>query len=356
MRNFYIDGIASGDYNIHASGEATYNAAERDVQTFSIPGRNGDLIIDNGRYKNIEVKYPCVVSKQFLQNAANIRKWLGAESWKYRKITDDYDTDHFRLGRFRGQVEFEPMYATKAAAQMSITFDCKPQRFLAATDYFQAIGFAVAFQNPTGFPALPIFGIRIAAGTADLSIGADTFHFDSNLNGIVYLDYETQNLYKADAKVYELGYLTTTGGDPIDRVEISRDDADKLIDFINGQISGKTMKHLHRDTGAQTSYICGKASTSTYSGTEFMRVTRSDSNTRYYLATPDKKLIVIGESTSAAVESYLLNLYSNPVEYENGNYAISGKTFTPIEGDTAIVASEGGAISAIYMNARWWEL
>lgn len=39
------------------SGYGTYGAPERDVEMVAIPGRNGDLIFDNGRFTNAEVYY-----------------------------------------------------------------------------------------------------------------------------------------------------------------------------------------------------------------------------------------------------------------------------------------------------------
>lgn len=39
------------------SGYGTYGAPERDVSMVSIPGRNGDLVFDNGRFTNAEVYY-----------------------------------------------------------------------------------------------------------------------------------------------------------------------------------------------------------------------------------------------------------------------------------------------------------
>lgn len=39
------------------SGYGTYGAPERDVEAVAVPGRNGDLIFDNGRFTNAEVYY-----------------------------------------------------------------------------------------------------------------------------------------------------------------------------------------------------------------------------------------------------------------------------------------------------------
>ena len=55
MKSFTFAGRSSKDFGIYLSGSGVFNAPERDVETISIPGRSGDLILDNGRFKNISV-------------------------------------------------------------------------------------------------------------------------------------------------------------------------------------------------------------------------------------------------------------------------------------------------------------
>ena len=42
MHNIYFNGKAGKDCNLFASGEATFDAPEKEVERVSIPGRNGD--------------------------------------------------------------------------------------------------------------------------------------------------------------------------------------------------------------------------------------------------------------------------------------------------------------------------
>ena len=51
------DGVSSRTYGVYITGEAVYNAPERDVEMITIPGRNGAFALDNGRFENIEVTY-----------------------------------------------------------------------------------------------------------------------------------------------------------------------------------------------------------------------------------------------------------------------------------------------------------
>ena len=53
-----FNGKNSLDYNIGITSRVgILGSSERDVSSISIPGRNGDFIVDNGRYKNVEVSF-----------------------------------------------------------------------------------------------------------------------------------------------------------------------------------------------------------------------------------------------------------------------------------------------------------
>ena len=72
MRKFWFDGHCCEEFGIVCSGSSTFAAPERDVTVVDIPGRNGTLTIDNGRYKNITITYPAAVPREFSARAAAI--------------------------------------------------------------------------------------------------------------------------------------------------------------------------------------------------------------------------------------------------------------------------------------------
>ena len=65
-----FDGVSSRTYGVYITGEAVYNAPERDVEMIKIPGRNGSFALDNGRFQNIEVSYPAGI---FAETEADFR-------------------------------------------------------------------------------------------------------------------------------------------------------------------------------------------------------------------------------------------------------------------------------------------
>lgn len=129
---FIFGGADSSTYGIYISGEGVFNAPERAVEMISIPGRNGAIALDQGRFENIEVTYPAFNYEQgmsdFSSNLAGLRSALCSKRG-YQRLADTIHPDEFRLGVYRSGLEVTPVkYNT--ASDFNITFDCKPQRFL----------------------------------------------------------------------------------------------------------------------------------------------------------------------------------------------------------------------------------
>ena len=90
MHKFWYNGHCCRDFGIYVSGENTFNGPERDYELVSIPGRSGDLIRDNKRYKNITVSYQAFIHRDFLRNTDAARAWLLGSPMQYQKLEDDY--------------------------------------------------------------------------------------------------------------------------------------------------------------------------------------------------------------------------------------------------------------------------
>ena len=61
ISTFYLDTDSAENYGIIMTAPPDHVIAERDIERKEVPGRSGDVIIDNGRYKNITVKYSCAI-------------------------------------------------------------------------------------------------------------------------------------------------------------------------------------------------------------------------------------------------------------------------------------------------------
>lgn len=131
-KTFTFDGENSADYGLYISGDSVYNAPNREIDMVSIPGRNGQLAIDLGRYENITVTYPAFVfadtQEEFREKIRRIRNWLCSKT-SYQRLTDEYNPESFRLGLYKSGLEVEPIFYNRCG-EFEMSFDCKPQRFL----------------------------------------------------------------------------------------------------------------------------------------------------------------------------------------------------------------------------------
>lgn len=191
MRNLTFNSINSLDKGVAISGEGSYDAPSRDMTSFTIPGRNGTLLYDNGRFNNITVSYPAFVISNMATSAADIRAWLMTPT-TYARLEDDYHTDEFRLAIFSGTINFDTT-AWNQHAEFTIKFNCKPQRYLKTGESAVAATNNGAITNPTDFTALPIISVT-GTGNGELTVGSTTVSFE-DLDGGIVLDCDLQDAY-----------------------------------------------------------------------------------------------------------------------------------------------------------------
>ena len=162
-------------FNMTAIGRGTYGAAERDIEQIHVPGRNGDLLYDNGGFKNVNVVFPCSIISDFPANARELRNFL-LGSPGYHKLVDSYHPDEYRMAEFRGP--FEPdvhTYRNNDSANFDLVFNCKPQRWLADAETNVCYPHCTLdASNVTGDPWTYEFRFFLEAGkTCELDLQAD---------------------------------------------------------------------------------------------------------------------------------------------------------------------------------------
>jgi phage-related protein len=202
---FVFDGVRSTDFGVWISGSGTYNAPARDLETVTIPGRNGDLHIDNGRYFNVEVVYPAFISKGFRDNVDAFRAFLSSR-YGYCRLEDTYHPDEFRMAAFHNGFTATPT-ARNLAGAFDLSFDCKPQRYLKAGDVLTAVASGPTLHNPTGYTALPLIRVH---GNGSMTVG-DITVVVSGAGAYTDLDCDLQEAYQGDELRNDK--ITLTNGD-----------------------------------------------------------------------------------------------------------------------------------------------
>ena len=190
MNYFSYDGVRSLTYGILIEENGTYNTPSRDYETIEIPGRNGDLTIDNGRYKNVDVVYKCGIGVNFKQHMNEFKAWLMSKRG-YKRLEDSYHSEYFRMARVKSSPNPE-VFLKGISGHFDVIFDCKPQRFLKSGETEQTFTASGSITNPTLYEALPL--IRVY-GTGALAIGGNTITINS-ANSYTDLDCDIQDAFK----------------------------------------------------------------------------------------------------------------------------------------------------------------
>jgi len=208
---FFLDGRSSADLGLYISSGGILNSPEIDAEAISIPGKNGDLVISNNRYKNCPIQYPAFVDENALQRTDELKAWL-LNKPGYRRLQDNFNPAFFRIARFIGPLDIES-YVLKAA-EFTIAFDCKPQRYLCDGEILVTMSAAGKIYNPTAFTALPLIRIY-GTSSGTLTVGNTVVQIKS-INEYVDLDCELQDAFKGitncNSNVYAPNFPTLPPG------------------------------------------------------------------------------------------------------------------------------------------------
>lgn len=184
---------SSADCRIQVAHPPGYAYPERDYTITHIPGRNGDIIQDNGCYKNVERTYEVsfdAPNEDFATYANAVSAWLHSTTG-YARLEDSYEPDYYRIAVYQESNIFENLY--NQAGTATIVFECKPQRFLKTGDNIITIQNSLTIMNPTGFEAYPLFKVTGTSGVLTVNGNSITF---SSIDDFVILDCELQDAYK----------------------------------------------------------------------------------------------------------------------------------------------------------------
>ena len=188
---FVYNGESSLDHGMYIGGQRTFNAPQRDVTKVAIPGKNGDLIKDNGRWLNINVPYNIVIMDEFKYRADEVRAWL-CEPKGYARLEDTYHPESFRLARFGSSIDFATS-AWNKVGRASIVFDCMPQRFLKSGENFEAVSNGLSIFNPTRYPSKPIVRVT-CSGSGSVIVNGYEIEL-TDISTYVDIDSELQDCY-----------------------------------------------------------------------------------------------------------------------------------------------------------------
>ena len=122
---FVYGGTSSASFNFMIIENDNLNGFENDFELIEIPGRSGDLLINNNRKKNKEINIEAYVDLDGLGDSKtvskNIKQWLQGEV-KYKDLTFSNDLTEYKA-IVKGPIEI--VEEMEGLLNINFKFSCK---------------------------------------------------------------------------------------------------------------------------------------------------------------------------------------------------------------------------------------
>lgn len=161
------------EYGVVIDSAETWPKPVRDRKTVHVPGRNGDLILDNYCYQNVEITYHCLIKdgwkEKFIDFCIMLYQMRG-----YHELFDDNHPGVYRMAEFAGPISPELWFTTETGV-FDLAFNCKPQQYISPSQSyvldFSTQDAIARVDNTYGMAAYPLFRVIGASNGALITIG-----------------------------------------------------------------------------------------------------------------------------------------------------------------------------------------
>ncbi len=193
--NIIFGGLPIADIGeVIVRAAVTTTAPARKVEVVDVPGRSGSIVIPQNAWSNATREYSIFFVGEtygdYEKAVTAINAWLHRKSG-YQRLEDTFAPEIFRNAFVNTDISVENVMNAHGSATLS--FNCKPQRFLKTGEKSIAVVNGGNLRNPTGFPALPEI-IVTGTGSGTLTIGEYSCSI-LNIDGEIHLDSESGNAY-----------------------------------------------------------------------------------------------------------------------------------------------------------------
>lgn len=209
LHHFKFNSGDSREFNCYITSKTVFNQPERKVSFVEIPGRNGDVVIDNGRYNNIKFKlglrlFSKKITENFVldfeHNLKRVTDWL-IQGVNYYVYTDSYDPEYYRMACITSVTVNQKR---KDVADITVEFNAKPLKYKTIGDAIITISEARTSSNPLvnyeNMETKPYYKLYMATGHSDetvtLTVNGRAYNID-HVTEYVEIDCEMMNVYKS---------------------------------------------------------------------------------------------------------------------------------------------------------------
>lgn len=129
-------GTSSDDVKFNVTERRVYNAPAFDVTGIEVPGRSGDILNSQERFKNKAIVYTGFIRSsdfpgdttwgRLSRGLRTIKAWICGDAGKYHDLTDDYDPGFVRRAFVSGETAISEVLDRPDGATITITFMAEP--------------------------------------------------------------------------------------------------------------------------------------------------------------------------------------------------------------------------------------
>lgn len=188
--HFVFAGESSLEYGIGISGSGTYDKPPKRAERLSVPGRNGDLFLEDGSFENREYTYPAYIVEDLPTKIDALAAFL-LSTKGYQRLEDTYHPEHFRMGIYVDGLDVKTG-TLNAYGTFDVTFNVMPQKFLKEGEIAMEFEEDGIVFNPTRFSSKPLLRVY---GTGVLGIGAESITI-TDADEYTDIDCDAEEAYK----------------------------------------------------------------------------------------------------------------------------------------------------------------
>ena len=189
---FIYNGKDSRDFNIKIKEINNLSSPQRSIETFTVPGRNGEVVIDNRNFENFVLSIECYLdctNKDKNNTSREIKKWLQSD-FSYNELICSDDLDFYYEAYCDTKLDFE--YVSKNFESFLISFNCKPYKKKIDEDVIVINEPSVIYNNY--MESNPLIKV---VGTGDIVVNINNQKLIlKDLENEIEVDCEIMNAYK----------------------------------------------------------------------------------------------------------------------------------------------------------------
>ena len=198
MYEITYDNTSLSTFHTYMADCSKHDGPRRNVTSKKVPGRNGELTLDNGCFENYEYTINAYTDASPLENLQSLKGFLLSVPG-YRRLEDSMHPNTFLMARFHGP--FTVKSSDRSGAILDLRFDCMPQRFLTSGEAWVSCSNNGYLVNPTYFTAKPL--IRVY-GTGNLYVGSYAITINTMYGTYTDIDCESMEAFYGSVSCNQL--------------------------------------------------------------------------------------------------------------------------------------------------------